>query len=504
MTNSQERTDTRAAAPAGPLATARERMRRPWFALFAVCFAQAVVLLDTTAVNVAVPAITTGLDTGLTQVLWVINAYLLSFAVLLVTGGRLGDLFGSRRVFLAGLLLFTLASAACGFAQDPGQAIAARALQGVGGALLTPQTLVIINQMFPAERRGAALGIWGSFAGIVAAAGPTVGGMLVASLSWRWIFYINIPIGLIGGALVLLSVPRLSSRSRPRIDIVGSVLLSVAMLAIVYGLLEGESHNWGTVWGPVTVPALVVAGLLVLGVFFLVERGRQDSDPLVPFAMLRNRNFTLMSAVVCVLPCGLGGMLLLTGLYLQEVQDLSAFRAGLVIAVAPLVSVFLAPYSGRLTDRFGGKYVMITGLLSFSGGIALIAALIRADSGPAAALPGLVFVGVGMGVAFAPASVVAFQDIDPAMAGAASGLFNTTRLCGSLLGSAAVGALLQTQLDRTDMTTAIRITYLLPVAIMLAGAAATLAVRVRPAARPAEETAAPLPGPEATSEAAGG
>ncbi|WKX69273.1 MFS transporter [Streptomyces sp. XD-27] len=481
----------------------RTRMRTPWCALFAVCFAQAVVLLDTTAVNVAVPAITTGLDTGLTQVLWVINAYLLSFAVLLVTGGRLGDLFGSRRVFLIGLLVFTLASAACGLAQDPGQAIAARVLQGIGGALLTPQTLVIINQIFPADRRGAALGVWGSFAGIVAAAGPTVGGLLVASLGWRWIFYINIPIGIVGGALVLLSVPRLPSRSRPRIDIAGSALLSVAMLFVVYGLLEGESRNWGEVWGPVTVPVLIAAGLLVLGLFFLLERGRQHRDPLVPFAVLRNRDFTLMSAVVCVLPCGLGGMLLLTGLYLQDVQGLSAFRAGLVIAVAPLVSVFIAPYSGRLTDRFGGKYVMITGLLAFSGGIALIAALIRAESGPEATVPGLLLVGVGMGVAFAPASVVAFKDIDPEMAGAASGLFNTTRLCGSLLGSAAVGALLQAQLARTDMTTAIRVTYLLPVAIMLVGAAATLAVRGQPTAPPKDATG-PLPGREPQSEAAGG
>ncbi|WP_432094666.1 MFS transporter [Streptomyces sp. bgisy100] len=477
------------------MSTLRTRMRSPWWALFAICWAQSVVLLDTTAVNVAVPEITSGLDANLTQVLWVINAYLLSFAVLLVTGGRLGDLYGARRVFLTGLLIFTLASAACGLADTPGQAIAARVLQGIGGALLTPQAMVIINQMFPVERRGAALGVWGSFAGIVAAAGPTFGGFLVASLGWRWIFWINLPIGAVGAVLMLLCVTRVTGDKRPRLDMAGAALLTVAMFLLVYALLEGESRNWGTVWGPVTVPVLIAAGLLVLAVFAFVERRRQDREPLVPFAVLRNRNFTVMATVVGVLPCGLGGMMLLTPMYLQEVQHLSAFRAGLLVAVAPLVSVFIAPYSGRLTDRFGGKYVMVTGLLFFAGGIALLAALIRADSGQAALLPGLLCVGVGMGVAFAPAAVVAFRDIDPAMAGAASGLFNTTRLCGSLLGSAAVGALLQVQLARQDTTTAIRLTYLLPVALMLLGAAVTLAVRgAKPdAPGPAESAAGAAP-----------
>ncbi|GAB2701735.1 MFS transporter [Kitasatospora kifunensis] len=468
-----------------PLPTGR---RGPWAAMFAVCFTQAVVLLDTTAVNVAVPSVAHGLHAGMDQVLWMINAYLLAYAVLLATGGRLGDLFGPRRIFLIGLAVFVLASAACGAAQTPEQAIIARVFQGVGGALQTPQAMAIITRMFPADRRGAALGVWGSFAGIVAAAGPTLGGLMVSWLGWRGIFYLNLPVGLIGSVLVVLLVPRLASARRRRIDLLGSAVLTVGMLGVVYGLIEGPPHHWGALLGPLTTPVVIAAGVLLLGVFLLVERGRQERDPLVPFTILRNRNFTVMAVVVSVLPCGLGGVLLLTPLYLQEVQKFSAFRAGLLIAAAPLVSIFVAPYSGKLCDRFGGKYVMVAGLLLFGTGIGLLAGLIRTQSGWAALLPGLFFVGLGMGVAFAPAGVVAFARIPPEMSGAASGVFNTTRLCGSLLGSASVAALLQAQLSHGGVTHAVRVTYLLPVAVLAAGALVTLLVRPDPVEEPAPPT----------------
>ncbi|MGW0364196.1 DHA2 family efflux MFS transporter permease subunit [Streptomyces sp. NPDC002990] len=480
-----------------------DRQRNPWLAMFAICFTQSVVLLDTTAVNVAVPALGEGLGAGVDQVLWVINAYLLSYAVLLVTGGRLGDLYGTRKLFLIGLAVFVVASAACGMAQTPGQLIAARVLQGVGAALQTPQAMAIITMIFPAGQRGAAMGVWGSFAGIIAAAGPTLGGFLVSWIGWRGIFYINIPVGVISVILVLAFIPALAPNSKPRIDVLGSVLLTLAMFCVVYGLMEGESHHWGSLWGPLSVPLLMLIGVAVLAVFLLVERGRQDRDPLVPFAILRDRNFTVMAVVVGALPCGLGGMLLLTPLYLQEVQDFSAFQAGLLIAVAPLVSIFIAPYSGSLCDRFGGKYVMVVGLSLFAAGLGLLAALTRADSSWTALLPGLVFVGLGMGVAFAPAGVVAFEKIEPAMSGAASGLFNTTRLCGSLLGSAMVGALLQVRLVQDDTTSAIRTTFLLPAAVLVAAAVATLLVRrSRPTAgEGADSTDDAAPEPAASGKA---
>jgi EmrB/QacA subfamily drug resistance transporter len=467
--------------------------------LAVLCLGQSVVLLDTTVVNVAIPAIINGLPASLDQILWVINGYILTYAALLITAGRLGDLYGPKRLFLVGLALFAAASVGCGLAQDPGQLIAARVAQGIGGALLTPQSLSMITQVFPAGRRGAAFGVWGSVAGIAAAAGPTVGGLLVATLGWRWVFYVNLPIGLAGIALGAAVLPELGSGRRHRLDLVGTALVSVALFLLAYGLIEGEPRHWGQVWGPVTVPMLMVGGLLVLCAFWLVERQRQGREPLLPFAVLRDRNFALMAFVVAALPCGLGAMLFLTLIYLQSALGMGAFAAGATVAAAPLVSVFVAPTAGRLIDRFGGKYVLVAGFGLFAAGIGYIGAVAAVDSTWLDLLPGLLVFGVGMGVAASPAAVVAMRDIEPSMSGAASGVFNTTRLCGSLLGSAAVGALLQARLAvslpaassyAAGLTAAVRVSYLLPVAVLLLAALVTLGVRER---RPAAQLPPPEP-----------
>jgi EmrB/QacA subfamily drug resistance transporter len=431
----------RRAGPATGLGT-----RSPWIALIALCLGQSIVLIDTTIVNTAIPAMAGSLNASLDQLLWVINGYILAYAVLLVTAGRLGDLYGPKTLFLAGLGLFTVASAACGLAGEPSHLIAARVAQGVGAALLTPQSLSMITQMFPADRRGAALGIWGAVAGLAGAVGPTAGGFLIAYLDWRWVFFVNLPIGVIAFVFSGAVLPDLRDGRRHRQDLVGAALLTFGLFLLAYALIEGQPYGWGAVAGPVTIPRLFLAGLLVLSVFVIVERVRQDREPLLPFTILRDRNFTLMSAVVATLPCGLGGMLLLTMIYLQSALGLTALAAGLTVAVAPLVSVFFAPSSGRLTDRFGGKYVLVVGLLLFATGIAGLAVVARPEAQWWHLLPGLIIVGVAMGVVFSPAYKIAVQNINPAELGAASGVFNTTRLAGSLLGSAAVGAFLQIRL----------------------------------------------------------
>ncbi|MET0132297.1 MAG: MFS transporter [Kibdelosporangium sp.] len=516
------------------------RPRNPWHVLLTLCLGQSVALLDTTAVNVAIPSMIDGLGASLDQILWVLNGYLLTYAVLLVTGGRLGDLFGQKRLFLSGVVAFTLASTMCGLAQTPGQLIAARLLQGVGGAMLTPQALAIVSHIFPPERRGAALGVWGAFVSGAAAVGPTLGGLIVSSLGWRWVFFINLPIGLAALVLGIVIVPDIRRDRQHTFDVVGTVVLTAALSALVFGLLEGPRHAWGQVWGPISVPALLVGGVLLLVVFGHVERGRQDREPLVPFAVLRQRNFALMAVVVAALPSSLGAMLLLTTVYLQSGLTMSALAAGLAVAAAPLVSMVCAPVAGRLTDRYGGKYVMMAGFLLWAGGIGYLALVARADSGWFDLLPGLVIAGVGMGVTFSPPATLAMRDIDPSMSGAASGLFNMTRLSGSLLGAAAVGAVLQSRLNlafadaaarhatrlpaqyrqpfldaftdvaspdlsgvreqtmsalaglpreyaeavqqavfRDGITDAVRFTYLLPIAVLLAGALGALAVRER-------------------------
>ncbi|QWF84038.1 MFS transporter [Amycolatopsis sp. CA-230715] len=515
-----------------------KKSHSPWLVLSVLCLGQAVALMDTTVVNVAIPAMSHRLGADLDQILWVVNGYVLTYAVLLVTFGRIGDLYGQKATFLAGLGVFTISSALCGLAQSPTQLIIARLLQGVGGAMLTPQSLAVVSKVFPAEKRGAALGVWGAFAGASAAIGPSLGGLIVSSFGWRWVFYINVPIGLAAIVLGAIVVPDLRGEQRRKLDLLGTAVLTAGLALLVFGFIEGPPHRWGTLWGPVSVPVVLVLGALVLVLFAVLEGRRQGRDPLVPFEIIRQRNFALMAVVVVALPCGLGAMLLLTSIHLQSAVGMSPVAAGLTIAAAPLVSVAFAPYAGRCIDRFGGKYVMFAGFALFAVGIGYLALAARGDSTWLGMLPGLVIVGIGMGVVFSPPAAIAMHDIEPSMSGAASGLFNMMRLCGSVLGGALVGALLQARLAvsltdaaqsaaavlpapyrqpfvdafataaspdlaaarldttgalagaprslldsargaavREGVTDAVRFSYLLPVAVLFAGALGTLAVR---------------------------
>src|SRR5713226_3654385 len=221
--------------------------RNPWLILLVLCFGFFMILLDTTIVNIAIPSIIDGLKASLDQILWVLNAYILVYAVLLITAGRLGDLFGQRSLFAIGLFVFTLASALCGFSQNAGELIAARILQGTGGALLTPQTLAIITSLFPPERRGAAFGIWGGVAGLATVAGPTVGGAIITYINWRWIFFINVPIGIAALVATFLIIPDLRPGRHHGWDIVGVILATAGLFGIVFGLIEGQRYNWGEI-----------------------------------------------------------------------------------------------------------------------------------------------------------------------------------------------------------------------------------------------------------------
>src|SRR6266853_4061533 len=236
----------------------------PWLVLVVLTTGFFMILLDTTIVNVAIPAMSAGLNTTLDQILWVLNSYILVYAVLLITAGRLGDLYGQRTLFAIGLFVFTVASALCGLSQNVTELILARILQGVGGALLTPQTLAIIASLFPPERRGAAFGIWGAVAGLATIAGPTLGGLLVTAFDWRWIFFVNLPIGAAVFAVTFVIVPDLRPGRRHRLDILGGTLASLALLAICYGLVEGQRYDWGTVSSFVSIPLIITVGVVLL------------------------------------------------------------------------------------------------------------------------------------------------------------------------------------------------------------------------------------------------
>ncbi len=418
----------------------------PWAVLVVVSLGFFMTLLDVTIVNIAIPDMMRRLNASLDDALWVLNAYSLVLAVLVITAGRLGDLLGQRRLFAAGTAVFTLASAACGFASGPGWLIAFRAVQGLGAAMLMPQTLALITMIFPADRRGAAFGVWGAVAGVATVAGPTLGGLLVTALDWRWIFFVNLPIGAIVLVLSFVIVPNLRSGRRHRLDVPGVLIASAALLAICYGLVEGQRYDWGRISGFIGIPAILAGGVILLAAFLLYQRIRQAREPLVPFSLFRSRDYTLMSCVSGTLSVGMLGIFLPFTIYLQSALGFSALKAGLTMAPCSLMTMFVAPVAGRLTDRIGGKYILMTGLTLYAAGMGCAVLIATPASAWYDFLAPMIVAGVGMGSVFPPLTTVAMRDVDPRLAGAASGVLNTTRQVGSVIGIATVGALLQNRL----------------------------------------------------------
>lgn len=434
------------ARPTTTAAAAAATKHNPWVVLGALCLGFFMILLDTTIVNIAIPDLSRGLGASLDDILWVVNAYVLVYAVLLITAGRLGDLYGPKPLFLFGLALFTAASVACGFAKEPNQLIAARVIQGVGGALLTPQTLSVLTVIFPPQRRGAAFGAWGAVAGIATIAGPTLGGLIVTNLGWRWVFFVNLPVGIISLIFATIVMPNLKLNRKHRLDLGGTALVTAGLLLVVFGLIEGESHDWGTVWKFVTIPMVIGAGVLVLGAFLAHQYINRDGEPLVPFSLFRNRNFATMSGVAATIGFGMTGLFLPLVIYMQSALGMSALRAGLTAAPMSLMSMLVAPAAGRFADRIGGKYLLIVGLSLFATGIFVIRETANVDATTWSLLPGFLIAGFGMGLTFAPMQTIAMREVGPAMAGAASGVNSTLRQLGAVIGSAAVGAVLETQL----------------------------------------------------------
>ena len=417
----------------------------PWLVLVVLTTGFFMILLDTTIVNVAIPAMSKGLNAPLDEILWVLNGYILVYAVLLITAGRLGDLFGQRNMFALGLAIFTLASALCGFSQNSNELIAARVVQGVGGALLTPQTLAILTSIFPPERRGAAFGVWGGVAGLATITGPTLGGAIITYTDWPWIFFINVPFGI--GALIatFAIVPDLRPGRRQGWDLVGVVLATAGLFGIVFGLIEGQRYSWGEIGSYVITIPEVIGGGVVLMILFIVWEHFQ-TQPLVPLSLFDERNFAVANWIAAAISFGMLSMFLPVTIYLQSVRGFTALAAGLTFAPMSLTSMITAPFAGRLADRIGGKYILMAGISLFTVGFALVAYVAGPDSTWVNFLVPAIIAGAGMGMTFAPMTTVAMRNIQPRMAGAASGVLNTTRQLGAAIGSAVVGALLQSQL----------------------------------------------------------
>jgi EmrB/QacA subfamily drug resistance transporter len=425
-----------------------EGRSNPWVVLVVLVTGFFMIMLDTTIVNVAIPAMSAGLKISLDGILWVLNAYILVYAVLLITAGRLGDLYGQRNLFAAGLAVFTIASALCGLSQDENQLIAARVLQGVGGALLVPQTLAILTSLFPPERRGAAFGIWAGVAGLATLAGPTIGGAIVTYVDWRWIFFVNVPIGIAALVATFIIVPDLRPGRRHGWDVLGIFLATGGLFGVVFGLIEGERFNWGEIGSyVVTIPEVIGLGVVLLVLFVIWERSQ--AEPLVPLSLFEDRNFAVANWIGASIAFGMMSLFLPIVIYLQSVRGFSALTAGLTLAPMSLTSMVVAPFAGRMADRIGGKYILMTGVFVFAIGFGTLTFVAGPDSTWLTFLVPAIVAGAGMGMTFAPLTTVAMRNVEPRMAGAASGVLNTTRQVGQAVGSAVVGALLQNRLAIT-------------------------------------------------------
>jgi EmrB/QacA subfamily drug resistance transporter len=423
-----------------------QKSTNPWAVLLVIMLGSFMALLDLTIINIAIPSILDGLHATLDQILWVLNAYSLVFAVLLITSARLGDIFGPRKIFALGVVVFTVGSASSGFSQDPTWLILSRALQGLGAALMSPQGLPFITSLFPAEKRGGPFALMGMMSGLAVLAGPTLGGLIVTHWGWRWIFFLNVPLGVLTLALTFLLIPDLRPGRRHRLDLLGVVLISTGLLGVIYGLIEGQRYNWGTITGLVTIPEVIAAGVAILIVFLAVQAMRQNSEPLISFAVFKDRNFSLMTMVIAGMGFALLGLFFPLTIYYQSVLGFSALTAGLTIAPQPIAMMFTSPIAAMLSQKVNGKYLLIPGLAVFAAGMAYIDWMAKADAGRWDFLPGLIAGGIGMGFIWVPLFSLATRDLKPELAGVASGIINTIQELGSVIASASVGALLQTKL----------------------------------------------------------
>ncbi len=386
-----------------------------------------IVTLDNLVVSTALPTIRRDLHASIQQLEWTVNAYTLTFAVLLLTGAALGDRFGRRRMFVVGILVFVAGSCGAALAPSIQWLIAARAFQGIGGAIIAPLTLTILSASVPAARRGAALGIWGAVGGLAVGLGPVVGGIVVQGASWQWIFWLNVPIGL---ALAPLAARRLDESYGPNsaLDLPGVALASTGLLGVVFGIIRGSQIGWGTAE---VVGSLAIGMLLIVG--FVVWELR-TSAPMLPMDFFANRSFTAANIASMMMFFGMFGAIFLLTQFLQTVQGYSPLSAGLRVLPWTAMPLIVAPIAGALSDRIGGRMLMAAGIALQSIALVMLAALASPTVAYADLIGPFVIAGVGMGLFFAPVANVVLGSVRPEQEGQASGANNAIRELGGVLG----------------------------------------------------------------------
>jgi EmrB/QacA subfamily drug resistance transporter len=441
-----------------------------------------MVVLDNLVVSTAIPVIRVDLDASLEQLEWTVNAYTLTFAVFLLTGAALGDRFGRKRMFMLGIGIFTAASAAAALAPTADWLIAARAVQGIGAAIVTPLTLTILSAAVPRERRGVALGAWSGIAGLAVAMGPLVGGAVVDGIAWQWIFWLNVPVGI---ALLPLAT-RLQESTGPdrALDLVGLGLASVGMLGLVWGLIHGNGDGWTS---PSIVGSLVV-GAIGLTAFVLWER--RVPQPMLPMRFFRDRAFAAANAASLLMYFGMFGSIFLLTQFFQTAQGYSPLESGLRVLPWTIMPMFVAPIAGALSDRIGGRPLMATGLALQAVGLAWIAAVSTATVEYSSLVLPFALSGVGMGMFFAPVANVVLSAVRPAEEGKASGTNNAIREVGGVLGVAVLATIFARQGGyETAETFNDGLVPAIWVGAVVVAAGALLALLIPRRARPAEAEA---------------
>jgi EmrB/QacA subfamily drug resistance transporter len=418
------------------LAVVLAEENRKWWTLGAVAFGLFMIMLDNTVVNVALPSIERDLHVSISSLEWIVTAYALTFAALLITGGKLGDLFGRRRIFVVGIAIFTLSSLACGLAPSAGFLIGARAVQGIGAALMNPASLSIITATFPPRERGQAIGIWAGVSAMALAIGPLIGGLIVDNINWNWIFFINVPVGVAGIVVSQFVIKESRDTSHEQsIDLPGLITSSAGLFALTYGLIEGNKHGWTSP----EILGLFAAAAVLLVSFVALEHYQRL--PMLDLSLFRVGSFTGANLVAMLVSLGMFGVFFFVSLYIQNILGWTPTQAGASFLPMTVLIILVAPAAGKMSDRIGSRWLMGAGMTLVSISL-LLYQRVGLHSTFWTLLPAMLLGGVGMAMTMSPMTAAAMSSVPVDKAGVGSGVLNSFRQLGGSLGIALMGAIL--------------------------------------------------------------
>jgi len=407
---------------------------RKWLTLAAVSFGLFMIMLDNTVVNVALPSIQRDLDADLSELQWIVTGYALTFAALMLVGGKLADAYGRRLIFVVGIAVFTVASLLCGLAGSGEMLIAARVLQGVGAALMNPATLSIITATFPPRQRGMAIGIWAGVSAMALAIGPLIGGLITEHLDWSWIFFVNVPVGILGIAASYLFIDESRDETHARLDLPGLATSAIGLFALTYGLIEANSYGWSSTR---IVGSFVLAGVSLLAFLQLERRQR---DPMLPLELFRSGTYTGANLVVLLVALAMFGVFFFVSLYLQNILGYSAVQTGAAFLPLTILIILVAPIAGKTSDRIGSRGLMTAGMILIAAQLVMLSRL-SVDARFWDLFPAFVIGGIGMGLTMTPSAAAATRSVPVDKAGVGSAVLNSARQVGGTMGIAVMGAI---------------------------------------------------------------